>query len=258
MRQITVLFLLLLITLMLPEKSCQAEAFNHIWGGFSSSLLLRNRQQRHNTTTAARDLDMLIIMPGETFSFNERVGARDSSKGYSPAPVITSQGLLEDIPGGGICQLASTIYNAGLLAGMVVIERHPHSRTVGHIPPGRDATITSWRKDLKLRNSSEKPLQLRISLNQNRLTASFNSEVEKPFTVEIMVRRTTVLPYTIVSKTTSNTTNQRGVNGYSTETRRIIRQNGLINEELISEDYYPAPSRLIAAGEGKNGKGGQK
>ncbi len=258
MRQITVLFLLLLITFILPEKSCQAEGFNHIWGGFSSSLVLRNRQQRHNTLTAARDIDMLIIMPGETFSFNERVGARDSSKGYSPAPVITSTGLLEDIPGGGICQLASTIYNAGLLAGMEVVERHPHSRVVSHIPPGRDATIASWRKDLKLRNSSDKPLQLRISLNQNRLTASFNSEIEKPFTVEIIVRRTTLLPDTIVSKATTLSKSKMGQNGYSTETRRIIRQNGMIKEELISADYYPAPSRMIAAEEGKTGKGGQK
>ena len=241
----------LIILFLLFCSSCPAtadDAFNQIWGGFSTSLQLRSDQQRHNTATAARDLDRVIIAPGETFSFNDRVGARDTGKGYRAAPIITTSGLLEDIPGGGICQLASTIYNAGLLAGMQVVERHPHCRTVGHVPPGRDATIASWRKDLKLKNPFPYPLQLRIVLNQNRLTTSLYAPLEKPFSTEITVTRTRLVPDTVVVSSNGATPQQAGASGFSTETRRITKENGQVRDELISQDTYPAPSRVVAGG----------
>lgn len=240
---------LLLLSLLSTQPVLAADhAFTHLWGGFSTSLVLRSAQQRHNTTTAARDLDHLIIAPGETFSFNEQVGARDPGKGYQAAPIITATGLLQDIPGGGICQLASTIYNAGLLAGMQVVERHPHSRTVGHVPPGRDATIASWRKDLKLKNPFPYPLQLRIGLSQDRLTSSLYAPVTKPFSTEITVTRTRLEPDTVVVEKAANMPQQAGSSGFSTETRRIIMENGQARDELISQDSYPAPSRIVAGG----------
>jgi vancomycin resistance protein YoaR len=245
MKSIPALLLFLLLFITGQPALAGDDAFSHIWGGFSTSLQLRSDQQRHNTATAARDLDRVIIAPGETFSFNERVGARDTGKGYRAAPIITATGLLQDIPGGGICQLASTIYNAGLLAGMEVVERHPHSRTVGHVPPGRDATIASWRKDLKLKNPHPYPLQLRIALNQNRLTTSLYGPIQKPFSVEITVSRTRLVPDTVVVTGTAHTPQQQGASGFSTETRRIIKENGQTRDELISQDIYPAPSRVL-------------
>ena len=238
--------LLLLVFIAVQPALAADHGFSHLWGGFSTSLQLRSAVQRHNTATAARDLDRIIIAPGETFSFNERVGARDSSKGSRAAPIITASGLLQDIPGGGICQLASTVYNAGLLAGMQVVERHPHSRAVGHVPPGRDATIASWRKDLKLRNPHPYPLQLRIALNQNRLTTSLYAPVEKPFRAELKVNQTKLLPDTVVTTGAAHAPQQQGASGFSTETWRIITENGQVRHELISRDSYPAPSRVVA------------
>ncbi len=245
MKRLLTACLLPLLLLSLQPVSAADDVFNQLWGGFSTSLHLRSDQQRHNTATAARDLDQVIIAPGETFSFNQRVGARDAGKGYRAAPIITAHGLLEDIPGGGICQLASTIYNAGLLAGMQVVERHPHSRTVGHVPPGRDATIASWRKDLKLKNRFPYPLQLRIVLNQNRLTTSLYGPIAKPFSTEIIVSRTRLEPDTVVLTSSANRPQQAGTSGFSTETRRITKENGQLRDELISRDIYPAPSRIV-------------
>lgn len=237
---------LLLLFLITGQPTLAADpAFSHLWGGFSTSLQLRSAEQRHNTATAARDLDRIMIAPGETFSFNAQVGARDPGKGYRAAPIITATGLLQDIPGGGICQLASTVYNAGLLAGMQVVERHPHSRAVGHVPPGRDATIASWRKDLKLKNRFPHPLQLRIVLNQNRLTTSLYAPVEKPFSVEITVSRTKLVPDTVVVGGPAHAPQQQGASGFSTETWRIITENGQVRDQLISRDSYPAPSRIL-------------
>jgi vancomycin resistance protein YoaR len=220
--------------------------FCHLWSGFSTSLATRSAQQRHNATIAGQALDGIIIPPGGTFSFNKRVGARDREKGFLPAPHLTADGTLDDTPGGGICQLASTIYNAGLLAGVQVVERHPHSRAVAHVPPGRDATISSWRKDLKLRNPFPHPLKLRIDSGNDRLTASFRSPVARKFQVEIHSDLATLEPETISGYKSLN--GQPGSRGFSTRTWRLIRTDGVVKRELLSEDHYPAPSKIIAGG----------
>lgn len=218
--------------------------FSHLWGGFATSLSVRSPQQRNNTAIAANELNGLVIPPGGIFSFNERVGARERNKGYTEAPFIDAQGQLQDTPGGGICQLASTIYNAGLQAGMTVVERHPHSRVVGHVPPGRDATIASWRKDLKLGNPFPYPLQLQIHIDRNRLTSSFRSTVAQPFKTEIITTRHQLFPETVVRQGQTGN-NQNGSPGYRVTTRRIISSTSGIQEETISDDSYPAPSRII-------------
>ncbi len=219
-------------------------AFTYLWGGFATSLTARSAQQRHNSIIAARDLDGLVIPPGGVFSFNERIGARERGKGYAAAPHIDAQGLLQDTPGGGICQLASTIYNAGLQAGMTVLERHPHSRAVGHVPPGRDATISSWRKDLKLGNPFPHPLQLRVGISRDRLSASFNAPVAQPFRTEIITTRSQLPAETIV-RSAAQTNRQAGAPGYRVTARRIMHDTAGAREELLSEDTYPAPSRII-------------
>lgn len=242
-----VYFIALLFTQLISPLAEGAESpFSHIWSGFSTSLSNRSPEQRRNAGIASRALDGFIIPPGGIFSFNELVGAREKAKGFVPAPHLTANGTLDDTPGGGICQLASTIYNAGLLAGLEIVERHPHSRSVAHVPPGRDATISSWRKDLKLRNPFPHPLTLRINTGNDRLTVSFRSEIARDFQVEIRVHQVVLEPDTIATGVTG--ARQRGARGFSTRTWRITRKNGAETSELISEDIYPAPSKIIAGG----------
>ena len=219
--------------------------FPLIWSGFSTSFAGRSPEQRHNAALAGRYIDGSIIPPGGIFSFNELVGGRSRGKGYDSAPFLTSDGLLQETPGGGICQLASTIYNAGLLGGLEVVERHPHSRTVLHVPPGRDATIASWRKDLKLRNPFPHPLQIRISSDDKRLTVSLRSPLEKDFRVVIDTEQVPLEPLAVAGKALQG---QKGGRGFSTATWRLTRKDGVERKELLSEDVYPAPSRIIAGG----------
>lgn len=245
MRRFLILILLFLTT---PTGSSFASdnPLPFLWSGFSTSLQGRSPQQRHNAALAARFIDGFIIPPGGIFSFNELVGARNRAKGYDAAPFLNGNGLLEETAGGGICQLASTIYNAGLLGGMVVIERHPHSRIVRHVPPGRDATIASWVKDLRLRNPFSHPLQIRISSDNDRLTVALRSPAEKPFDVEIITEQVPLEPQAVAGRGKKR---QAGAIGYSTATWRIIKRDGMERKELLSEDSYPAPSRILTGGE---------
>jgi vancomycin resistance protein VanW len=224
-----------------------ATTYSHLWGGFSTSLVNRSPEQRGNAGRAALDLNGTIISPGAVFSFNDTVGARDALKGYRPAPIINDQGGLSDIPGGGICQLATTIYNAALEAGLEIVERHPHSRGVSYVPPGRDATILTWRKDLKLRNPHSYPLLLRVDTSENRLTAGFWSTEDKSFQVKILTDFTVVDPQAVVSRSVghSGSALQSGGKGYSVVTRRRLIRDGVATEEVLSQDFYPPPSRIV-------------
>jgi vancomycin resistance protein YoaR len=126
-----------------------------------------------------------------------------------------------------------------------VLERHPHSRTVLHVPPGRDATISSWRKDLKLKNPFRHPLLIRINSDHNRLTVSFRAPAEKPFNVEVLSEQIALEAQAVAGPAKKP---QKGGRGFSTATWRVIRDNGVDRKELLSEDVYPAPSRILAGG----------
>jgi len=230
-----------------PAADAATAVFPYLWGGFSTTLTGRSTGQRGNAARAALDLDGTLVAPGALLSFNERVGAREAAKGYTPAPIIGVRGDLSDIPGGGICQLATSIYNAALEAGMEIVERHPHSRAVGYVPPGRDATITTWRKDLKLRNPHRLPLLLRIRVAEGRLTAGFWSVTAKPFRVLISSDIIPLEPETVFSTTgrLPRGTSARGSGGFSAVTRRIVTGGGADREETLSRDTYPAPTRIL-------------
>lgn len=246
------LFCLVLLLLLSPVAARADATYPCLWGGFATSLEARSPEQRVNAARAAQDLDGALIPAGGVFSFNERVGARDHVKGYLPAPIINHRGYLADVAGGGICQLATTIYNAALDAGMEIVERHPHSRAVGYVPPGRDATILTWRKDLKLRNPHAVPLLLRVRVAGDRLTAGFWSVEEKDFRVTIHSDVISLEPDTAVSGPGSKTGAlvQRGGRGFSVVTRRSVSRGGSVADEVLSRDIYPAPSRILA-GEGR-------
>lgn len=108
-----------------------------------------------NLYMAAKYMNGMILAPGDVFSFNKATGPRTFERGYSMAPVVGGMGI-----GGGVCQVATTIYNTALEAGMEIIERHPHSIQVGYVRPGRDATVTDY-VDFKFRNSTDKYIQIR-------------------------------------------------------------------------------------------------
>jgi vancomycin resistance protein VanW len=242
------IFILFLILLPFKAAGGCVGNYTYLWGGFSTSLSGRSPAQIHNAARAARDLEEVIIPPGGGFSFNDHVGSRDGKKGYELAPMINEKGYLKDIPGGGICQLATTIYNAALYAGLEIVERHPHSRAVFYVPPGRDATIATWRKDLKLRNPHMVPVMLRIIITEARMTAVFWSIERKPFQVEIRTDSTPVKPETVAAGSAglAGVCSQAGGKGFSVVTRRLISKDGKVEDRILSRDFYPPPTRILA------------
>lgn len=106
-----------------------------------------------NLRLAVRLLEGARVAPGATFSFNARVGERTEERGFRPAPVIVG-GTYEEGVGGGVSQVATTVFNAAWEAGLPIPERNPHALYIGRYPLGRDATVNYPNLDLKFVNDT--------------------------------------------------------------------------------------------------------
>ncbi len=107
-----------------------------------------------NLKLATTLLDGTRIAPGATFSFNREVGPRTEVRGFRSAPVIIG-GEYEEGVGGGVSQVATTVFNAAWEAGLKIKERTAHALYIGRYPLGRDATVNYPEIDLKFVNDTK-------------------------------------------------------------------------------------------------------
>ncbi len=110
-----------------------------------------------NIKTGIAKYNGLIIPKGEVFSFNDNLGPVDAANGYVEELVIKGDQTIPEF-GGGICQVSSTFFRAGLFGGLPIPERKAHSYAVqyyarpgGH---GLDCTIYPGVTDCKIRNDT--------------------------------------------------------------------------------------------------------
>jgi len=110
--------------------------------------------EMNNVKLAAESLKGTVVRPGEVFSQNETLGPYTEEKGYQVGPMFVGTRLTESI-GGGVCKIATLLYNAAILANLEIVERHHHSMPVTYVSPGQDATVAYGVKDLKFRNTTQ-------------------------------------------------------------------------------------------------------
>ncbi len=141
---------------------------------FTTTLSASSSQGRiQNITTALNALDERVWMPGQTFSFNQWVGARTIENGFGLGVFINEDQMYDEVVGGGICQVSTTIYYSALLAGansvgrnapIEIIERRPHTWPSEYISRGLDATVSWPHTDLKLYNNNRTPYFFNTSI----------------------------------------------------------------------------------------------
>ncbi len=132
-----------------------------------------NPNRTTNLRLACKAIDGKILNPGETFSFNGTVGPRTAAKGYKPATIFTGPNSHAKGVGGGICQVASTMFNAALLANFPIVERHQHSQKVTYCPVGRDAAIFWGSENFRFKNNLQYPVKIRMSCKDGKVTCTF-------------------------------------------------------------------------------------
>lgn len=146
-----------------------------------------------NLELACKAINGTILNPGDVFSFNNIVGERTAAKGYLGAIVYTTGGKSEAQEGGGVCQVASTIYSCCLMSGLEVLEREPHMYAVTYVEPGMDATIYWGSLDFKFKNSTEYPMRIDASVSGGYVHIAFvGTAPEHPDYDHIKLRGVTV------------------------------------------------------------------
>ena len=127
---------------------------------FTSTLYDNEENRVYNISKACDILNDVTIPNGSEFSFNNTIGPMGEENGYKLAKGFDDDGKLIDIPGGGMCQVSSTLYNVALIANLEITERHPHSRRVYYVPVDKDATIYYPSLDLKFINNTGYDLKI--------------------------------------------------------------------------------------------------
>jgi vancomycin resistance protein YoaR len=222
-------------------------------GIFSTSFNVAAKDRNHNIKLAAAALNGHLIESGQLFSFNEAVGPRDLQQGYKEALIITDDKLVPGV-GGGICQVSSTLYNAVLLSGLEVVERHNHTLPIDYISLGRDATLAYGTIDLRFKNSRPEPVMICSGVSGNQLTVAILG-TGKGEQVEIRTDVEEEIPFPVVFEENpdlvpgADTVMEEGKVGYKVTVTRTIRKNGeIILHEVVARDIYQPQPELHVVG----------
>lgn len=134
--------------------------------------------EMYNVSHAANMLAGTVIQPGEIFSQNKKLGPYEIYKGYQEGPMYKGTNIVKST-GGGVCKIASLLYNVATLSNMQIIERYNHSMTVPYVPPGQDATVYYGVKDFRFKNITKGPIVIWAQTVDNTLHMAIYGQ-EKP------------------------------------------------------------------------------
>ena len=122
-----------------------------------------------NLRIACEAINGVILMPGETFSFNKYVGATTKDKGYDVGHGYMD-GEVAEVIGGGICQVASTLYVACVEADLKIVERYMHAYMPSYMGASTDATVYYPYLDYKFKNDTDRPIKIEAVASGAKVT----------------------------------------------------------------------------------------
>ena len=147
--------------------------------------------RRHNLELAIRSLNNRLILPGEAFSLSQQLGEPTETAGYRAGPVFVKGHVLKDT-GGGLCLIATNLYQLFLYAGCRILERHNHSIDAygedRFYALGEDAAIAYSTKDLAIRNPFNDKMLLRLRVDEHALHSEILGPGPRP--VQTLIQST--------------------------------------------------------------------
>ena len=202
-----------------------------------------NEKRNTNVKLAAQAINGTIVQPGEEFSFNKVVGPRTAEKGYQEAAAYSGGEVVQE-PGGGVCQVSSTMYRVAFQSGMQITFRRSHTFEPNYVTPGQDAAISWDIPDFRFINTSKAAIGIRANYSNRKMTVSFYGVpvLEEGITWSLESEKTDELPPpepTYVEDPTldpgTEVTQKAGTNGSRWITYKIVSKNGTVVEK--TEDH---------------------
>lgn len=231
-------------------KDLGLDAFPNKLSTFSTNYV-NNPNRTTNLRLASNKINGTVVMPGETFSFNQVVGQRTRAAGYKDAAMF-SDGMVTNGLGGGICQITSTLYDAVIFADLEIIYRRNHMFIPSYVDGGEDATVVWGSTDFKFKNSRDYPIKIVSSVQNGVATVSiYGLATDNEYNISIETEVIKSIPYSTEYRRNtgyrSGTVIQSGAKGYVVDSYKVYRQNGIeVKREKLSRDTYSAQARIIA------------
>lgn len=196
-----------------------------------------------NIRLAAAEIDNALVLPGETFSLNGYTGPRGTAQGYVESGIINN-GRPDTAVGGGISQLATTLYNASYFAGMADVTHQEHSYYISRYPPGREATVFEGVIDLAFGN----PAQTGVLIQTIGTGSEITVRLWGTKTVEVESinggRFDYTSPSTVRLPVGGSCIETAGARGFTTTDTRVVRAVGTgveLSRRTTTTVYDPVP-----------------
>ncbi len=228
---------------------------------FSTGWSYDNRNK--NIQNGANKIDGTVIYPGETFSCNDCLAPWTEDNGWYNAGTYVD-GEVVDSLGGGICQVSSTLYNALIRAEIEIVERYPHSMTVGYVPLAADAALAGDYKDLVFKNNTDAPIYIQGVFNSGG-TITFNvyghETRDSKRTIEFVSETTSTTP--IKKEIVKDSTKEEGYEketsaghiGYTAKLWKIVYIDGeQVSKDLVNTSSYRMTPKKVVVGTKKPDK----
>jgi vancomycin resistance protein YoaR len=226
----------------LTTAEAEALGVREVVSSFSTPLTA-DEDRTNNLRIAARTVDGTLLLPGETFSLNETLGERTVAKGYRGAGVILRGRLAEDV-GGGVSQMATTLFNGMFFAGLEDVEHRPHSFYISRYPEGREATVNWGTIDLRFRNDTEHGVLIQTWLADGQVNTRFWSTKTWDIEATKSPRRNIRQPE-VIRDSGEDCVSQSPNVGFDVTVTRVFRRGGAVQrtEEFVTR--YNASDQVI-------------
>ncbi|MDB4677326.1 VanW family protein [Synechococcus sp. AH-551-B05] len=189
----------------------------------------------HNLHLAIKAINNRFLKSGEAFSLSQHLGEPSEANGYRSGPVFKQGQVLSDA-GGGLCLIATNLYQLFLHSGCTILERHNHSIDAygeeRFYALGEDAAIAYTTKDLVIRNPFAQPLLLKLTLRNHSIHSELIGVGSKPIQ--------TIVQSVVLERQPSSGSQKHP--GWSVSTSRLTKKQTDRNwrqDYLSFSDYNP-------------------
>lgn len=160
-------------------KTEDLETIQDVLGTFTTDFSSSGSARSTNLAVGAAKINGRVVMPGQTLSGYECLQPFTRENGYKSAAAYENGQVVDSI-GGGVCQIATTLYNTALQAELEITQRQNHSMIVTYVKPSMDAAIAGTYKDIKITNNYSTPIYVEGYTENKKLTFTIYGKETRP------------------------------------------------------------------------------
>lgn len=227
-----------------------------VLGTFQTNFGSSAAGRAQNVRNACSKINGTILYPGEEFSTYEKISPFTQENGYGIAGAYENGQVVESV-GGGVCQVATTLYNAVIRAELDVTMRYNHSMMVSYVPPSDDAAIAGTYKDFRFKNNMDTPVYIEGTSDGGILTfkvygvenrpsnrvVSFESETVEKKDIEVQINVSSDYDLGYIATT------QSAHQGVVARLWKIVTVDGVQqSREIFNKSTYNSSPKIITVG----------